>query len=762
MSRKLALIIGNSEYEDSSLAQLVTPGADVMDLAEVMRNAEVGGFDEVTMLVNQTVTSVRRAIANFFEGRSRDDLLLLYFSGHGIRDDRGQLFLAVKDSEHKLLRGTAIPANYITEEMDNSRSRRQVLILDCCHSGAFSHGMKGTSGVSVGTAAVFEGTGSGRVVLTATDSTQYAWEGDQVLGQAENSVFTHYLIQGLRTGEADSDADGQITLDELYNYVYEQVIHETPKQTPGKWSYGQQGEIIIARNPHPVAKPVELPAELQQTITDPRPWVREGAVHELGRLLRGEHAGLTLSAHEALKRLEHDDSRRVATAARQALTGYERVQLTDGPLDARQAVPESSRGGQTEQGAGVAPEAAVGKSKPRLPRWAIWLGLLLVGVVVIGLMLRWLVPGLALVPPATHIAEVTLSPTASATVEASPPLPSPSIPVIVQGVNTPLALPSATVQSTVTQSVAITARIAFFSDPEGDDEIYIMNADGSGIVKVTDNSANDRYPAWSPDGAKIAFESTRDGNPEIYVMSADGSGQIRLTDAPGGDWYPAWSPDGEHIAYSSQRDGNVEIIVMNADGSGQTLLTQNSVNDWRPAWSPDGQEIAFYSGTVDDFEIYVMASDGSGQTRLTQSAVKDWHLEWLLGRERIAFQPASIGSIMVSLLNIQGWRRVQQPDNPVSDWDPSWSPDGSQIAFTSDRDGNTEVYLMDVDSLEQTRVTQNSAHDTQPVWSPDGEQIAFTSDRDGNYEIYLMNIDGSDQTRLTVNSTDDIGPAWQP
>ena len=128
--------------------------------------------------------------------------------------------------------------------------------------------MKGAPGAKVGTAAAFEGTGSGRVVLTATTSTQYAWEGDQLIGQADNSVFTHHLIQGLRTGEADADADGRITLDELYNYVYEQVVDKTPLQTPGKWSYRQQGEIVIARNPRPVVKPVELPVDLQQTIDD--------------------------------------------------------------------------------------------------------------------------------------------------------------------------------------------------------------------------------------------------------------------------------------------------------------------------------------------------------------------------------------------------------------------------------------------------------------------------------------------------------------
>jgi uncharacterized caspase-like protein len=254
VSQKVALIIGNSEYEDERLSKLVTPTTDASALAEVLRDPEIGGFDRVESLINQPATTIRRAVAGFFVGQERDDLLLLYFSGHGIRDDRGQLFLAVKDTEHNLLRGTAIPATFITEEMDSSRSRRQILILDCCHSGAFSRGMKGSPGTSVGTAAVFEGTGSGRVVLTATDSTQYAWEGERVIGNAENSVFTHYLIQGLQTGEADSNADGRITLDELYNYIYEQVVYQTSMQTPSKWSYGQRGEIVLARNPRPVEK----------------------------------------------------------------------------------------------------------------------------------------------------------------------------------------------------------------------------------------------------------------------------------------------------------------------------------------------------------------------------------------------------------------------------------------------------------------------------------------------------------------------------
>jgi formylglycine-generating enzyme required for sulfatase activity len=265
VGKRLGLIIGNSVYLESSLTRLLTPDVDVGSLAEVLLNPEIGGFDDVNVLVNTSSATVRRAISGFFSGKNRDDLLVLYFSGHGVLDEQGRLYLAVKDTDRKLLRGTAIPAAFITDEMNNSRSKRQVLILDCCHSGAFARGTKGVPGASVGTAAAFEGTGFGRVVLTASDATQYAWEGDQVIGEAENSLFTHYLTRGLESGEADGNNDGQITVDEIYDYVYAQVVKQTPKQTPGKWSYREQGEIVIAHAPVVAAKPQEL-SELPEGI----------------------------------------------------------------------------------------------------------------------------------------------------------------------------------------------------------------------------------------------------------------------------------------------------------------------------------------------------------------------------------------------------------------------------------------------------------------------------------------------------------------
>jgi len=319
MSGKFALIIGNTEYTDPGLAQLTAPGKDAEDFARVLKDTEIGAFDDVVVLLNQAEYVVREAIDDFFNQKMPDDLLVLYFSGHGVRDEIGALYLAVKNTVRSKLRATGIKSDYIREAMDQSRSRRQVLVLDCCNSGAFAQGTKAELGGSVGTKTAFEG-GYGRVILTASDSTQFAWEGDKVIGETDNSLFTHYLVEGLE-GEADIDGDGRITVDELYDYSYEKVRLATPKQTPSKFSNKQQGEIVLRHNLKStgfIGGP--FPAELNAAIGSSLAFMREGAIYELERFLNSNNSELAHAARLTLEKMENeDDSSRVANLASQSL-----------------------------------------------------------------------------------------------------------------------------------------------------------------------------------------------------------------------------------------------------------------------------------------------------------------------------------------------------------------------------------------------------------------------------------------------------------
>ena len=176
-------------------------------------------------------------------------------------------------------------------------------------------------------------------------------------------------------------------------------------------------------------------------------------------------------------------------------------------------------------------------------------------------------------------------------------------------------------------------KIAFESSRDGNWEVYVMNADGSGPTNLSNNGgtppqSEDVDPDWSPDGSKIAFRSFRDGNGEIYLMNPDGSGQTNVTQHPGSEFHPAWSPDGTKIAFSSFRDNTNDIWVMNTDGTGQTNLTNHADADQYPSWSPDGSKIAFLTSRDDHAEVYVMNADGTTQTNLTQSAGEDGDPAW--------------------------------------------------------------------------------------------------------------------------------------
>jgi Penicillin binding protein A dimerisation domain/Penicillin binding protein transpeptidase domain/Caspase domain len=279
-----------------------------------------GGF-EVRTLFNEPAHVVNLAVEEFFADRRPGDLLVVHFSGHGVKDEDGELYFAASNTVLGRLGATAVAAEFVSRRMSRSRSRRVVLLLDCCYAGAFERGLVARAGDEMGIEQQFGG--RGRAVITASSAMEYAFEGGELADARElaPSVFTSALVQGLRTGEADRDQDGLVGLDELYDYVYDKVRAATPNQTPGKWTFGVEGALYIARRARPVSVPAPLPPELQQAIESPLAGIRSGAVQELTGLLRGRHAGMALAARMALEQLTDDDSRTVAAAAIAALRG---------------------------------------------------------------------------------------------------------------------------------------------------------------------------------------------------------------------------------------------------------------------------------------------------------------------------------------------------------------------------------------------------------------------------------------------------------
>ena len=172
------------------------------------------------------------------------------------------------------------------------------------------------------------------------------------------------------------------------------------------------------------------------------------------------------------------------------------------------------------------------------------------------------------------------------------------------------------------------------NDGRDNQDIYVVNADGTGLTRLTDDPANDSAPRWSPDGRRIAFSSIRDAVPgevnfEIYVMGADGSNQTRLTRNTKFDHSPAWSPDGRSLVFTSRRDGNFEVYSMDSAGGGETRLTDDPNDDMGAEWSPDGTKIIFTSSRGNRFgEIYTMSPDGTGLVNLTNADSFDTDPSW--------------------------------------------------------------------------------------------------------------------------------------
>jgi formylglycine-generating enzyme required for sulfatase activity/uncharacterized caspase-like protein len=243
---KIALLIGVSEYEEG-LDPLPAAAKDIEALREVLINPNIGGFAEadVTVLANPQRQTMEDAIYTLFANRQKDDLVLLYFSGHGVLDENNRFYFATRQTlknQGRLRPTTALVASTVQDYLEQSKSQRQVVILDSCFSGAFAKGVQAKDSGSVNLDQFLGG--KGRAILTASTSTQYALTQDGF----ELSIYTHFLVEGLRTGGADKDRVGWITVEDLHGYASAKVKEAAPAMTPEFYPVKEGYTIKLAQS----------------------------------------------------------------------------------------------------------------------------------------------------------------------------------------------------------------------------------------------------------------------------------------------------------------------------------------------------------------------------------------------------------------------------------------------------------------------------------------------------------------------------------
>lgn len=249
----------------------------------------------------------------------------------------------------------------------------------------------------------------------------------------------------------------------------------------------------------------------------------------------------------------------------------------------------------------------------------------------------------------------------------------------------------------------LSGRIVF----DNHDDVWSINADGTGLTRLTRSPWPEFDAALSPDGTKIAYRADRENESELWLMNADGSGPHRL--GPGG--FPVWSADGSKIGYAAPRFPS-SIAIMNADGSGRHRVPHTTDGCEYPSWSPD----------------------------------------W----KRVVFNCNSSGEHLMSIVDVDG-SRVVDLSGVGEGWQVDWSPDGRTILFASSRDhepGWTDIYVMRPDGSEVTRLTHDLGY--TPAWSPNGRYIVFSAGG-----LFVMRSDGTAITSLPVDGVGETGfPDW--
>ena len=312
-------------------------------------------------------------------------------------------------------------------------------------------------------------------------------------------------------------------------------------------------------------------------------------------------------------------------------------------------------------------------------------------------------------------------------------------------------------------------QIIFNSDIEKENnDVYLMNVDGSNVRKITDAPGWDAAPAnnWSADGTQVLLLSDRDGPEKVYLMNIEPYAPRRIgpnieSDQP---LDPAFSPDGTHIAY--QLSDEIRDFDIDSESDRSVIKTSAGAN---PTFSPDGQRILFQERLAENTEVCQVNVDGSGFVNLTNSSFRDMSPAYSRDGSKIAFssnRAYGTTTFEIYVMNSDGTDTKLVFGDRAMSVGPVWSPNGRTIFFSNDREdgriGNFELFSVSADGGAETRLTRRRGFDVDPAVSPDGKRVAFVGNTDGNPEIYLMNIDGTGILRLTRDLGNDFYPDWSP
>lgn len=742
------MLVASDKYKDPGLSRLTAPAHDAAALAEVLRDPTVGAF-EVSIVHNRSSHAVRKAIEKFFARSSAEDLLVLHFSCHGVKNADGQLFLAMPDTRPDLLASTGVAASFVNEMMSQSPAQRIALFLDCCYGGAFPRGMVVKAGAQVEVRDSFadgveDSDDRGHFVVTASNAMQYSFEAGVLKDHAEQpSVFTSALVDGLSSGEADRDGDGWVGLNELFAFAKKKVRATAAHQDPQMWTFGAQGDIRLARSRvrYVIATPLE--PEFVEIMANPLSRARYGLVGMFRDRTVGTDLGVALTAWQALSSMVGDDDRRLADAARDALS-----------------------------------VAALHFSPPVLELTTDDTGTATGVVVLDG-------PPLALAATArteTPWLEISQPDDRRVRLEATPP-DEPGVHSAFLGLTTPIGQHEVPVRVTVPARdrppgrleqlwhsralryvaaglavLVLVVGAAVWLWPDGDDQsealprgtalpesaVLWVREEGAGssmVVGTPDGEATTLlkshdsllWPVLLPDRQTIFYviQDTPDpesgGEATLRVVGTDGNGD-RLFDMAGSDCVTPGRPSvnaNRLIALTcfdpEGRTPGIRILNEQGERVGPVVDRYGFVGN--PTWAAQGRYLVYWRADDDTTSsprhIYVTAADGTGErVALTTGSAQDIRPAVSPSGDQVVFQRKQGETSQLLVVEIDRDDPTSDPATPVvlervdgAPRDPSWTREG-QVMYT-DEDGSAWVVDADPDaepSLLMPDATDDNAY----------------------------------------------------